>query len=1184
MESVLGGTPTPKRSQRKPENLNPASMGKTPLVSMNLDTGLPPNTSIKSVSLDRADTLNPASSSGDDSESHVQAGIRDLNLGDIKFNIGTSKSPTPKSVKSPSKPKRGSARKTPRDNQPPINLEFDPYDASFLSPMEPTPSEKVAKSPEENQKSNRGKEARSGRSRSRSNPRIFGRGKDRTNAPGSGTMDEPIRQRSRSPFRRMFSRKKGSTPRERNSSKANKPDTPVSPLPPYAPFASPIPPFQPPEAVFADVPPSDEKQTTSPPDNLAGTQRHTAHPGSVTAAYAAAKSNMYPKTPYDPTSKSCEEPETIDTAVNKKGRNTATPLVMDVNIQFQVDLSTKDSSKNRAKAKRNFRKGLSGSTRSEDSRRYSTDIPNITTDKISSSPSDTAKEAKSNLGPPSATFERSDEQDPERREAPMDIDTNLQSPQQPIEDIQFNIGVGGPKSPNTKSRFKRKENGARERTTRVQQRNHSVSHDSVSPIGNLRGQMFNTGQAFSRNDVKFESNYQQKRKRVLALREEGKSHYISGDYRASILKYTNAIGVYTSDCMEEPEKDLMAVLLSNRAAGLLMVGAFKAAAKDCRRALEFVSDPATYVISSDGGPILQTKLYTRMARALLKSGEADFADQAFDKAIESASLSLQHCKRRQDPEELEIAQKGLGQIETEARLGKLEVARFRDTMNKLLSCTQSTMPMIKSTQREKNVEALACVNTALSTATGCDALHEKKVALLANLKRWREITTHCERLAAFNTKFDGCFTEDLASENPLLGVAQAKSLTSTFFGDSREDEISGAEMKLGTKAAAEAVLRIPHEMAPYYLRALRLEERYPTADAVAKSLDQYIVQRSGVYGQERLRSKFSWLRREHEKLISTKDARERGDELFRIGDFKAAATKYASCLKIDSEGSIDIDSFSAGGRLHAVLHCNRAACFMALKSFHEAVTECTAALRIHPRYMKALLRRARCYSRLNRLEESLVELNRWLDMANQARSDPHSVSVMLSPCLFDGPHEVSDEDIASVKQEIEEVSKAKRTAERAERAESTYQQQRQKWQDDSFNFPQADAQRRRDFFYSQQSTSSRRWDSFADRGPKKSSKNSTKGGNQGQSKSDDYTPKNIVNESDHYSVLGVSSAASESEIKKAFRKMALKYHPDKNKDNEAVEMFQRVQQAYEILKDSKSRRKYDSESRWSHRF
>merc|ERR1712004_143509 len=97
----------------------------------------------------------------------------------------------------------------------------------------------------------------------------------------------------------------------------------------------------------------------------------------------------------------------------------------------------------------------------------------------------------------------------------------------------------------------------------------------------------------------------------------------------------------------------------------------------------------------------------------------------------------------------------------------------------------------------------------------------------------------------------------------------------------------------------------------------------------------------------------------------------------------------------------------------------------------------------------------------------------------------------------------------------------------AERAESTYQQQRQKWQDDSFNFPQADAERRRDFFYSQQSTSSRRWDSFADRGPKKSSKNSTKGGNQGQSKSDDYTPKNIVNESDHYSVLGVSSAASE---------------------------------------------------------
>jgi len=63
---------------------------------------------------------------------------------------------------------------------------------------------------------------------------------------------------------------------------------------------------------------------------------------------------------------------------------------------------------------------------------------------------------------------------------------------------------------------------------------------------------------------------------------------------------------------------------------------------------------------------------------------------------------------------------------------------------------------------------------------------------------------------------------------------------------------------------------------------------------------------------------------------------------------------------------------------------------------------------------------------------------------------------------------------------------------------------------------------------------------------------------------------------DYYQILGVSRSASESEIKKAYRKLAAKYHPDKNPgDKNAAEMFQDISTAYEALSDGEKRRTYD---------
>src|SRR5438045_5624468 len=67
-----------------------------------------------------------------------------------------------------------------------------------------------------------------------------------------------------------------------------------------------------------------------------------------------------------------------------------------------------------------------------------------------------------------------------------------------------------------------------------------------------------------------------------------------------------------------------------------------------------------------------------------------------------------------------------------------------------------------------------------------------------------------------------------------------------------------------------------------------------------------------------------------------------------------------------------------------------------------------------------------------------------------------------------------------------------------------------------------------------------------------------------------------INKRDYYEVLGVNRSASEQDLKKAYRRLAHQYHPDKNQtDPEAEEKFKEAAEAYAILSNSEQRQRYD---------
>jgi tetratricopeptide (TPR) repeat protein len=243
-------------------------------------------------------------------------------------------------------------------------------------------------------------------------------------------------------------------------------------------------------------------------------------------------------------------------------------------------------------------------------------------------------------------------------------------------------------------------------------------------------------------------------------------------------------------------------------------------------------------------------------------------------------------------------------------------------------------------------------------------------------------------------------------------------------------------------------------------------------------------------------------------LESAEAHKSAGNSAFRDGQYAKAQEHYSAGMIVDP----------ADDCTNATFLCNRAAAASALLQYEKAVADCTEALRLRPKYAKALLRRARAYARMGDSEGT----ERW-------------ERTKLDEAIDDYQQYLDCPDAESKKEATEEMAAARETQRRA----------RQAWYDDQ----------QHSYGSSRSSgSSSGNW-----------------GGARGSS--DSHKPKGPT----HYEVLGVAKTARPVEIKKAYHKLALKYHPDKNKAAGAEAKFKELGTAYEVLSSAEDRRHYDLE-------
>ncbi|KAH9084387.1 hypothetical protein LEN26_020856 [Aphanomyces euteiches] len=321
------------------------------------------------------------------------------------------------------------------------------------------------------------------------------------------------------------------------------------------------------------------------------------------------------------------------------------------------------------------------------------------------------------------------------------------------------------------------------------------------------------------------------------------------------------------------------------------------------------------------------------------------------------------------------------------------------------------------------------------------------------------------------------------------------------------------------------------ELGLLYAQSLHYDEKTDEATRILQQLE-----RAAPTSTEILRTKNLW--------AAMVEVRSAANNTFKAGNYDSAILLYSKALQLDKEHNA----------YNATMLSNRAAAYMALNLFYKALDDCNMALTKNAKFVKVVLRRARCYLALKQFKECIQDFDTYMKDGN------------LSP-----------DELRAIKSERDQ---AKKDWDHAKKPKQYYDNYSWDGYDDfdSYNFRST---------YGQQNYGHR--DSY----PKHNHHNRGAKGNKQQqqqqkgSSRSRYTaappPPPPAPKKTHYEILNVPPTATVEEIKKSYRKLALIYHPDKAKKPEDGELFKEMTSAYAVLSDSHAKAKYDKELRYKAR-
>uniref|UniRef100_A0A5B7BWZ1 Putative tetratricopeptide repeat-containing family protein n=1 Tax=Davidia involucrata TaxID=16924 RepID=A0A5B7BWZ1_DAVIN len=112
---------------------------------------------------------------------------------------------------------------------------------------------------------------------------------------------------------------------------------------------------------------------------------------------------------------------------------------------------------------------------------------------------------------------------------------------------------------------------------------------------------------------------------------------------------------------------------------------------------------------------------------------------------------------------------------------------------------------------------------------------------------------------------------------------------------------------------------------------------------------------------------------EQTTLAQASDAKLEGNKLFGDGQYEEALSKYELALQV----APDTPSFV---EIRSICHANRGTCFVKLGQYKDAIEQCSKALELNPKYVKALLRRGEAHEKLENFEEAIADMKKILEL------------------------------------------------------------------------------------------------------------------------------------------------------------------------------------------------------------